>query len=117
MIDWDRVAELRSEIGEDGLGEVVDLFLDEVEGVALRLGTAPNPARFEDDLHFLKGSAWNLGFAGFGALCQDGERKAAAGRGAEIDIAAILACYGASRQEFMARVHEFCSIKDRSAAA
>ena len=117
MIDWDRVVELCSEIGEEGFGEVVDLFLDEVEGVVMRLGTAPNPAKFEDDLHFLKGSAWNLGFAAFGALCQDGERKAAAGRGGEIDIAAILACYGASRQEFMMRLGEFCSAEGRSAAA
>jgi len=37
MIDWDRVVELCSEIGEEGFGEVVDLFLDEVEGV----GDAP----------------------------------------------------------------------------
>lgn len=104
MIDWDRVLELRSEIGDDGFDEVVELFLDEVEDVVMRLGTAPNPALYEEDLHFLKGSAWNLGFADFGALCQDGERKAAAGRQQEIDISAILACYGRSKQSFMTRI-------------
>lgn len=106
MIDWDRVSELRSEIGDDGFGEVVELFLDEVEEVVMRLGGAPNPARYEEDLHFLKGSAWNLGFADFGALCQDGERKAAAGRQAEIDISAVLECYGRSKQQFMARCEQ-----------
>ena len=104
MIDWDRVSELRSEIGDDGFAEVVELFLDEVEAVVMRLGSAPDPARYEEDLHFLKGSAWNLGFADFGALCQDGERKAAAGRQAEIDISAVLDCYGRSKQGFMARL-------------
>lgn len=104
MIDWDRVSELRSEIGDDGFAEVVELFLDEVEAVVMRLGSAPDPERYEEDLHFLKGSAWNLGFADFGALCQDGERKAAAGRQGEIDIRAVLDCYGRSKQNFMARI-------------
>lgn len=101
MIDWDRVAELRSEIGEDGFREVVELFLDEVEAVVMRLGRAPQLARLEEDLHFLKGSAWNIGFAAFGGLCQAGERMAAAGRAEAVDIAAILACYGASKQAFL----------------
>ena len=104
MIDWDRVSELRSEIGDDGFEEVVELFLDEVESVVMRLGSAPNPATYEEDLHFLKGSAWNLGFADFGALCQDGERKAAQGRQDEIDIGAVLDCYGKSKAQFMAEV-------------
>lgn len=111
MIDWDRVSELRSEIGDDGFDEVVELFLDEVEAVVMRLGSAPNPATYEEDLHFLKGSAWNLGFADFGALCQDGERKAAQGRQDEIDITAVLDCYGRSKVEFMAEV------ENRSASA
>ena len=104
MIDWDRVSELRSEIGDDGFDEVVELFLDEVEEVVMRLGSKPDPARYEEELHFLKGSAWNLGFADFGALCQDGERKAGAGRQAEIDIQAVLDCYGKSKQQFMSEV-------------
>ena len=101
MIDWDRVNELRSEIGEDGFDEVVELFLDEVESVVMRLGADPDPSRYEDDLHFLKGSAWNLGFAEFGAVCQDGERKAAAGQGSQINISAVIYSYGKSKEEFM----------------
>ncbi|WP_339108654.1 Hpt domain-containing protein [Thioclava sp. GXIMD4216] len=107
MIDWDRVAELQSEIGADGFGEVVELFMDEVEGVVMRLGTRPE--KLEEDLHFLKGSAWNLGFRAFGVMCQEGERLSAAGRSSEVDVSAILDIYAASKKDFMARVGEFLS--------
>lgn len=101
MIDWARVDELCHEIGFDGFAEVVELFLDEVEDVVMRLGSAPNPVNYEQDLHFLKGSAWNLGFTDFGALCQDGERKAAGGQADSVDIRAVISSYGASKAVFM----------------
>lgn len=102
MIDWTRVNELRNEIGDDGFSEVVELFLDEVEEVIARLKDAPDPRSFEQDLHFLKGSAWNLGFAAFGVLCQVGERRAAQGQAATVDMAAVLASYAASKDCFLA---------------
>ena len=102
MIDWMRVAELRHEIGDDGFAEVVELFLEEVEDVVLRLDTAPAPGTYEEDLHFLKGSAWNLGFADFGALCQDGERRAASGQAAAVNIRAVIESYGKSKTVFLA---------------
>ncbi len=101
MIDWQRANELRAEIGREGFAEVVDLFLDEVESVVLRLKIQPEPTRYEADLHFLKGGAWNLGFAEFGALCQDGERKAAAGNTSQIDVARIVEAYFISKDEFL----------------
>ena len=112
MIDWSRVDELRAEIGAENLSEVVDLFLEEVDEVAGRLGRAPDPTRFEEDLHFLKGCAWNLGFAAFGAACQAGERLAAEGRAADVDIRAVLDSYAASRAAFLAGMR-----KARGAAA
>ncbi|KEO54505.1 Hpt domain-containing protein [Thioclava pacifica] len=105
MIDWERVRELRGEIGADGFAEVVELFLDEVEAVVMTLGS--RPARLEEDLHFLKGSAWNIGFRDFGGMCQQGERLAAAGDGGRVDVAAILDCYGESKAVFMGRLTEF----------
>lgn len=102
MIDWQRANQLRAEIGCEGFAEIVELFLDEVEGVVLRLIARPEPARYEADLHFLKGGAWNLGFAEFGALCQDGERKAAAGNGAQVAVDRIVEVYFASKEEFLA---------------
>jgi HPt (histidine-containing phosphotransfer) domain-containing protein len=116
MIDWVRVAELREEIGDDGFAEVVELFLDEVEEVVMRLGAAPDPATYEQDLHFLKGSAWNLGFSNFGALCQEGERRAARGNGAGIDIGAVIESYGASKAVFMAGLAEIAKGRAPSAA-
>lgn len=105
MIDWERVRELRHEIGADGFAEVVELFLDEVESVVMRLGSRPD--RLEEDLHFLKGSAWNLGFRDFGGMCQRGERLAATGEGGKVEIAAILGSYGESKTLFMGRLTEF----------
>lgn len=107
MIDWERVAELRSEIGAEGFAEVLELFLDEVEAVVMNLGR--NPEKLGDELHFLKGSAWNLGFRAFGALCQDGERRCAAGNCASVELAPILECYALSKTQFMGRVDEFLS--------
>ncbi len=101
MIDWDRVAQLRDEVGAEDFAEVVELFLEEVEEVTGRLAKAPDPSRFEDDLHFLKGSALNLGFERFGVLCQDGERRAKRGEAETIEIAPILECYAASRSVFL----------------
>ena len=104
MIDWSRVAELRDEVGADDFGEVVDLFLDEVEEVLARLGGDRDATRFEDDFHFLKGSALSLGFRAFSNLCRDGERLTAEGRAQDVDVTEILAVYEASKAEFVAQL-------------
>lgn len=101
MIEWERVADLRAEVGEDDFREVVELFLEEVEEVIDRLEISPVAAKFEDDLHFLKGSALNLGFRHFSALCQVGEKLAANGRCDQVDIAAVLVSYRESKQQFL----------------
>ncbi|QLQ20348.1 MAG: Hpt domain-containing protein [Exiguobacterium profundum] len=77
MIDWLRMSELRDEIGQDGFDEVVDVFLEEADEVLARLIQDPLPT--QEDLHFLKGSALNLGFVAVAQLCQEGERLLAAG--------------------------------------
>jgi HPt (histidine-containing phosphotransfer) domain-containing protein len=53
-------------------------------------------------LHFLKGSALNLGFAAFADLCHGGERAAATGNQDGIDLDAVLDCYTRSKSEFIA---------------
>ena len=80
MIDWQRVHELQDEVGLEDFHEVVDLFLEEVEEVVERLKGTPDPASYEADFHFLKGSALNLGFQAFATICADNERSAAAGK-------------------------------------
>ncbi|ABL68608.1 MULTISPECIES: Hpt domain-containing protein [Paracoccus] len=103
MLDWSRINELRGEVGDDEFQLILELFLDEVEGVIMRLSRR-DALRLETDLHFLKGCASNLGFADFGDLCDACERKAAGGRPAEVDIESLLASYAASKRALMGRL-------------
>lgn len=106
MIDWKRVAELKEEIGADGFVEVADMFLDEAEGAVRALVAGLAPEELEGQLHFLKGSALNLGLSDLAALCQEGERLAGQGRGAEVDPARIAAIYEASKTAFLGALAE-----------
>lgn len=99
MIDWDRVRELRSEIGPDDFDEVASLFLEEADAAIARLSADGGAKVLAADLHFLKGAALNLGFDALSALCQDGERRAGIGD-LSVDLAAVKAAYGACRTEF-----------------
>jgi histidine phosphotransfer protein HptB len=101
MIDWDRVNELRSEIGEDDFDEVVTLFLEEADDVIAKITVLSGAKPLEADLHSLKGAALNLGFEEFAALCQEGERRAAAGS-TEVDLELVRQIYAASKQTFEA---------------
>ena len=99
MIDWTRVNELRDEIGADSFDEVAVLFLEEAdEAVALLDGAQPAKA-LESALHFLKGSALNLGFSRLAQLCQDGEHLAAGGS-TVVDLATIRSAYDQSKAAF-----------------
>jgi HPt (histidine-containing phosphotransfer) domain-containing protein len=101
MIDWKRVAELKEEIGADGFAEVTDMFLGEAEGAVRALVAGLAPDDVEGQLHFLKGSALNLGFSDLAAICQEGERKAAAGQGAAVDTAQLAAIWRASHASLL----------------
>jgi len=101
MIDWTRVRELKDEIGEEDFAEVAEMFIAEVDEVIDRLKTAPDPGSYEADLHFVKSSALNLGFADLAALCQTGERQSAAGDAAAVDLAPVFASYDASKAAFL----------------
>lgn len=100
MIDWERVAELRDEVGADDFDEVVDLFIEEVEGTIAHLREAPDMTTLEADLHFLKGAALNLGFQAFSVMCEKGEHMAGRGEAEAVDIPAILDCFDTSRTAF-----------------
>lgn len=96
MINWERVGELREEIGGDGFLEVVALFLDEADEAVGRLAADRSPD-LADVLHFLKGSALNLGLSHLADLCQQGERAAARGDAAAVDVAEVGQIYAQSR--------------------
>ena len=101
MIDWTRVSDLKAEIGDDGFVELAALFLEETDEVADRLATRPQSADLGRDMHFLKGSALNLGFSDLASMCQDAERRAAQSEGHLIDLGQILACYRLSKTAFL----------------
>lgn len=100
MIDWDRVAELREQVGADDFKEVVDLFLEEVLDVINKLRAAPDMNHLESDLHFLKGCALNLGFADFSEKCHIGERQAATGHSDKVNLTGIIDSFDQSRHLF-----------------
>lgn len=70
LVDWARVRELQGEIGDDGFADVVQLFLTESDGVIAQIAT--NRRASDDELHFLRGAALNLGFTDLAICCQPG---------------------------------------------
>lgn len=102
MIHWPRVNQLRNEVGADEFDEVVQIFMDEVQEVISKLREDTSRTEIEQNLHFLKGSALSLGFDRFSKLCQDGERKAAAGEGSDVNLAEIYSEFDQSRSVFEA---------------
>ena len=102
MIDWDRIKELQSEIGEEDFPEVIELFLEEVGGAIERLREGPEISTLGSELHALRGTALNLGFGTFAEMCQIGEAQATEGRAADIALAPLLECYEDSRLVFLA---------------
>ena len=100
MVDWGRVAALRMEIGASDFAEVLEMFLAEADEVIRRLGSGKVQISHEAELHSLKGAALNLGLSDLAALCSEGERVAR--HGGAVDVAAIVACYGASRRSLLA---------------
>ena len=112
MIDWQQIDELRGEIGAEGFAEVVDMFLEEAEGAVAALSRGIPAEEVEGMLHFLKGSALNLGLTDLAAICQEGERRAAAGDGAQVDFAMVVSVYRTSRAALLGGLSQ-----DRAGAA
>ncbi|MEL6519699.1 MAG: Hpt domain-containing protein [Pseudomonadota bacterium] len=103
MIDWEHVAELREEVGEDSFSEVIELFLEETDEAIAKLEAGLPDEEKESALHFLKGCASNLGFVELSRQCQIGERLAIAKKFDEIDLTAAIGGYRSARAELLAR--------------
>ena len=108
MIDWERVQDLRSEIGCDDFDDVVTLFLDEADEVVSRLTGLTDPRAIENEMHFLKGSALNLGFSELANICQSGARRAATGDD-DVAMDAVVAIYQQSREAFIGGMKELAA--------
>ncbi len=109
MIDWNRVTQLRDEIGPEDFDEVVEIFLEEVEEEIAELRANPAPETLEAKLHFLKGSALNLGFDDFSKLCMDGELTAARGDASDIDLTHIVETFTSSKTKFLGELPHLTS--------
>lgn len=108
MIDWSRISELYEEVGEEALGDVLDLFASEVDEGLARLAQATSPKAISAEFHFLKGAALNLGLDEVAALCAQGETNAAAGLATTLEREAITekfpACCAQLGAEWRARL-------------
>ncbi|MEX0338864.1 MAG: Hpt domain-containing protein [Arenibacterium sp.] len=107
MINWGRVKELKQEVGEEDFGEVVEMFMEEVDEVLTPMRRGENdPLTLESDLHFLKGCALNIGFDGFSDLCHDGEKRAATGQGGSVSITRVIEVFDRSKDAFLSGLRE-----------
>lgn len=105
MIDWDRVYDLRNDIGASDFDEVTRLFLTEVEDALSNLESgAENGYTPENTFHFLKGAAVNLGFNRFANLCHAAETVCRRAPDAKIDTGALRHCYEMSKARFLAGI-------------
>lgn len=96
MLNWQRISELKDEVGDDDFAEVFCLFCDEVEGVLDVLeGSTPN--ELAERLHFLKGSALNIGFESLSSLCKAAEMRLRDDPGASPDLVEIRRAYEAEK--------------------
>lgn len=96
MLNLARIDELKSEVGEDDFAEVVGLFCEEVEEVLDELTTIAKDT-LPQKLHFLKGSALNIGMDHVGELCRVEELRLLSEPTATPDTDAIRTAYMASK--------------------
>lgn len=103
MINKDRVAELRDEVGPDDLEEVVLMFCEEVEETLNRISRTEEHS-VEEELHFLKGSALNIGLTEVGKLCQEAEVELRHNPAAQPDIKSISEAFRSSRTKLISEL-------------
>lgn len=113
MIDWAQIRQLEEDIGAEDFGDVVLLFIAEVDEAIDQLkGNTPESAeQLASALHFLKGSAYNLGFSAFAEYCSQGEKMAENGQMEDVDIAKVIALYEQSKTVFMQEATQHCSFQ------
>ncbi|MDD9923366.1 MAG: Hpt domain-containing protein [Boseongicola sp.] len=99
MLDFDRLDELKKEVGEEDFHDILSLFFEEFEESLAQLITA-SPSQQSETLHFLKGSAMNIGLSKVSELCRTGEEALKAGA-TSVDPVKIQDAYDASRSALL----------------
>lgn len=104
MIDWNRLNALNHDFGADALGEVVALFIEEMDEAVLQLPAIDGVSARADALHMLKGTAANLGLVALAELCalgEDGLRGNADAPDFPVLAGRVRTTYAASRSELL----------------
>ncbi|MEM9716398.1 MAG: Hpt domain-containing protein [Pseudomonadota bacterium] len=76
MIDWLRVNELKSDLGDDMFDEILPVFIDEISELLDQMPSKSDPVDIAGICHSIKGSAANLGFEALAQVASDGEKSA-----------------------------------------
>lgn len=100
MIEWQRVKELRHEIGAEAFDQVIVLFLAELDETEAQLQAATTAPELRHTLHTLKGIGLNLGFTEVAHLCQTLETRAEQGE-TDLPLARVSAVLAQSRAAFV----------------
>ncbi|MEX3017422.1 Hpt domain-containing protein [Gymnodinialimonas hymeniacidonis] len=98
-VDWERLNELKDDIGEEDFADVATLFVSELQDTLSGMQVATAAA---EDFHFLRGSAANLGFTALVAACSRAEAAAKAGEAP--DVAAVKSAFNAALAEMSAKM-------------
>lgn len=106
MINWNRVHELRNDVGTEDFDEIVEIFLSEVTDLSAELQATKTDHEMELRLHALKNAALNLGFSELSDHCQSAEILARSGQAKSVDVRAIVGLLEASLQLFNAQAPE-----------
>jgi hypothetical protein len=75
MLDLTRLQELCEEIGRDDVGLIIDVYLEEAEGVLDAIQPDTDPGERSRSLHFLRSGALNLGLVEFAGVATEANRK------------------------------------------
>ena len=100
MIDRARLEELREEVGNGDFAEVIELFCEELAETLDRM-TQGHSSSMADDLHFLKGSALNIGMSEVASLCAAGEAMIHNDGAASPDIVGIKTAFEKAQTELV----------------
>lgn len=107
MIDWERVLEMRGDVGDAEFRPILELFLDEIETVVFRL-PGNDRAQTVADFHFLTGCARSLGFRRFSQVCEGLEALAERQALPQGYIDDALTVYADSKRLFVRDLDRMC---------
>lgn len=100
MIDWPRICELRDEIGNADFEDVMRLFFEEFEEALATIQSLSDAHAVAAAVHFLKGSALNIGFEQVSTLCSALESSGTEKLSRDTEIQIIASAYHESKSAY-----------------